>query len=156
MDDTYPNLNSNQFFSQFYSYLPMRTGISQSVSLKMTHDFGGFGPFPVQTDNGITDAVYRPIIRHILQKSVLFSFVTVREEPLGTSGHLWKHKLSLSLSQTPHSWGQFSRRNSSPPSVSPSTLHPYQDPWNPWVLCLTLLNPQSTVLYIVFVPEVLE
>lgn len=127
----------------------MGTWINQSVSLKMTHDFGGFSHFFLQTDNDITNPVYHLIVGHILQKYVLSLFVAVREEPLSTFGYFWKHKLSWGLTPSPRSWGQPS---SLPEEIALHPLclqalyHPYQGPWDPRVLCLTPLRPRNPAL----------
>lgn len=128
----------------------MGTWINQSVSLKMTHDFGGFSPFLLTNWQWYHQSCLPPHRRTHSQKYVLSLFVAVREEPLSTFGYFWKHKLSWGLTPSPRSWGQPS---SLPEEIALHPLclqalyHPYQGPWNPRVLCLTPLRPRNPALF---------
>lgn len=84
----------------------------------MTHAFKGFSSFLLTNRQWYHHFCLPPHRRHILQNYVLLLFMAVREEPLGTFGYFWKHKLSLGLTQSPRSWGQLS---SFPEEI---TLHP--------------------------------
>jgi hypothetical protein len=117
----------------------------------------GFSPSPLQTGDDITTPVYHSIVRHILQDYVLLLFVIVREETLDACRMLLEAQVVLRFNSNStflRSAFQFSRRNYSPCSVSPSTLsgpsttlaHPRHGPWNPKVLCLMPLNPRGPAL----------
>lgn len=82
----------------------MGTWINGSVSLKMTHE--RFWPM---TSTNWWWYHQSCLLPHRKTHSARLGFVTVwdwREETLDTFRCFWKHKLSLGLTQIPHSWGQ--------------------------------------------------
>lgn len=150
-----PNLNS--FFKPTFTFSWELGWIN--VSLKVTHDFGGFSPFLLTNGQWYHQSCLPP---HRRTHSAKVCSVIVCGCERRASEHFWillKAQVVLRSNSKPtflRTAFQFPRRNCSPPSVSLSTLPTLPRPLKPrgpMSHTFEALEP-STVLCS-FVPEVL-